>query len=111
VNVTNNETEPKRNHPDQRKSQPNPYGKKRVNYQHKQASTSQNRNTQANKKFGRYNQSNSRRKPVYFHEAECSKCHKQIKVPFKPDGVRPVYCKICLNEVRTAEQNNEKFAV
>jgi CxxC-x17-CxxC domain-containing protein len=28
--------------------------------------------------------------------AVCFTCNKVIKVPFKPDGVRPVYCKECL---------------
>lgn len=29
------------------------------------------------------------------HEAVCADCGKTTKVPFKPDGIRPVYCKEC----------------
>jgi len=39
------------------------------------------------------------------HDAVCSRCGKKTKVPFEPDGVRPVYCKDCLKEVR--EEDNE----
>ncbi|MCK9445599.1 type IV secretion system DNA-binding domain-containing protein [bacterium] len=31
-------------------------------------------------------------------DAECGKCGKKVKVPFKPDGKRPVYCKACLGK-------------
>ena len=31
------------------------------------------------------------RRPMY--PAKCSTCDKDFEVPFKPDGVRPVYCK------------------
>ncbi|MFH1656890.1 MAG: CxxC-x17-CxxC domain-containing protein [bacterium] len=40
-------------------------------------------------------------RPLY--DAKCNKCGKEIKVIFPPDGVRPVYCKTCLNE-RGAEK-------
>src|SRR3989344_303700 len=33
--------------------------------------------------------------PREMHEAECSKCGKQCKVPFKPSGGKPVYCTDC----------------
>ncbi len=33
-------------------------------------------------------------------DARCSECGKQIKVKFKPDQVRPVYCPECLEKVR-----------
>jgi CxxC-x17-CxxC domain-containing protein len=29
-------------------------------------------------------------------DATCGKCGKKVKVPFRPDGKRPVYCKSCL---------------
>lgn len=35
-------------------------------------------------------------------EAFCATCKKGIEVPFKPDGVRPVYCKDCFGQTRTA---------
>jgi len=31
-------------------------------------------------------------------DAECERCKKKVKVPFKPDGKRPVYCKSCLGK-------------
>ena len=31
---------------------------------------------------------------------KCSECGKEVEVPFKPDGVRPVYCKDCLIKTR-----------
>ncbi|MCK5044752.1 type IV secretion system DNA-binding domain-containing protein [Candidatus Parcubacteria bacterium] len=33
------------------------------------------------------------------YDAKCSRCGKDIKVIFAPDGVRPVYCKPCLGEI------------
>jgi CxxC-x17-CxxC domain-containing protein len=29
------------------------------------------------------------------YDTICSSCKKEIQVPFKPDGVRPVYCPEC----------------
>jgi len=29
------------------------------------------------------------------HDAECSKCGKQCKIPFRPSGGKPVYCSDC----------------
>jgi len=46
----------------------------------------------------------TRPRSTTLYDAQCSKCRKEIKVVFKPDGVRPVYCKSCLNE------NKEKDA-
>jgi len=34
------------------------------------------------------------------YEAVCSTCGKKTRVSFKPDGVRPVYCPICLEKAR-----------
>lgn len=42
---------------------------------------------------------------VYKYEATCSRCQKVTRVPFKPDGVRPVFCKECLTILR---QENEQ---
>jgi CxxC-x17-CxxC domain-containing protein len=33
-------------------------------------------------------------------EADCSACGAEVKVPFKPDGKRPVFCSDCLKEYR-----------
>lgn len=46
------------------------------------------------------------------YDAECSRCGKSIKVPFKPDPDRPVYCKSCLKKVkRKKEKKREKRSV
>lgn len=42
--------------------------------------------------------SNSRTSTAELYDAECGKCGKKVKVPFKPDGKRPVYCKSCLGK-------------
>ncbi len=34
------------------------------------------------------------------YETICSSCGKKTRVSFKPDGVRPVYCPICLQKAR-----------
>jgi CxxC-x17-CxxC domain-containing protein len=34
------------------------------------------------------------------YDARCVSCGKWTKVVFKPDGVRPVYCKKCLKKMR-----------
>jgi len=36
----------------------------------------------------------------YLYDAVCARCSKPTKVSFKPDGVRPVYCKECLSILR-----------
>jgi CxxC-x17-CxxC domain-containing protein len=41
--------------------------------------------------------------PKNEYETECSVCSAKIKVPFKPDGQRPVFCKECLKEYRRAQ--------
>lgn len=41
-------------------------------------------------------------------DAECGKCGKKVKVPFKPDGKRPVYCKSCLGKSGTSNSHEEK---
>ena len=37
---------------------------------------------------------------IYRNSAVCSKCGRETKVSFVPDGVRPVLCKECLNKTR-----------
>jgi len=37
---------------------------------------------------------------VYKFDTVCSRCSKNTKVSFKPDGVRPVFCKECLSTLR-----------
>lgn len=35
------------------------------------------------------------RAPREFHDAVCASCGKECKVPFVPNGERPVYCSEC----------------
>ncbi len=42
------------------------------------------------------------------HNAVCSVCGKETKVPFPPDGKRSVYCKSCLKKVRKGATSPEK---
>jgi CxxC-x17-CxxC domain-containing protein len=44
---------------------------------------------------------------LYKYEAKCNRCKKDTKTPFEPDGVRPVYCKDCLSELR--EEKSEEI--
>jgi len=39
------------------------------------------------------------------YNATCSRCGANTKTPFKPDGVRPVYCKDCLGTLK--EEKNK----
>jgi CxxC-x17-CxxC domain-containing protein len=32
------------------------------------------------------------------HTTTCSQCNQETKVPFRPDGVRPVFCMPCLKQ-------------
>jgi CxxC-x17-CxxC domain-containing protein len=41
--------------------------------------------------------------PASLYDARCFLCNKRIKVAFKPDGVRPVYCKSCLKKIKRGE--------
>ncbi len=41
---------------------------------------------------------------IYKYEAMCSRCGKPTRVPFMPDGVRPVFCKDCLAILRQENQ-------
>jgi CxxC-x17-CxxC domain-containing protein len=41
------------------------------------------------------NRSHSERGTKELHSTICSECKRQTKVPFKPTGVKPVYCREC----------------
>ncbi len=43
------------------------------------------------------------------HDAECSKCGKQCKVPFRPSGGKPVYCSNCFKNSNNSD-SRESFA-
>lgn len=40
------------------------------------------------------------RPPREMHTVTCADCGKETQVPFKPDGVRPVYCRECYQKKR-----------
>jgi len=42
------------------------------------------------------------------YDAKCSGCGKLTKVTFKPDGVRPVYCKSCLKKMETKQTETKQ---
>jgi len=45
--------------------------------------------------------------PPALYDAQCDSCKKWIKVPFKPDPNRPVYCKSCLKDIRENKDNKD----
>jgi len=50
---------------------------------------------------------------IYKFTAVCSRCGREAKISFKPDGVRPVFCKDCLSRLRKEkreEMENRKKA-
>ncbi len=42
------------------------------------------------------------------HDAICSHCGKETKVPFKPDGKRPVYCKKCRKKMDSDKKKSDE---
>jgi CxxC-x17-CxxC domain-containing protein len=38
--------------------------------------------------------------PREMHDATCARCGSQTQVPFRPTGVRPVYCSDCFRTMR-----------
>ncbi len=38
-----------------------------------------------------------------FFDAICASCGKKVEVPFKPDNIRPVFCKDCLKQSRRGQ--------
>jgi len=45
-------------------------------------------------------------KPNNMFDCVCSNCGEDTKVPFQPDGKRPVYCRDCLQKNRQKENNH-----
>ncbi len=43
---------------------------------------------------------------VELYEAQCQRCGKWTKVPFKPDPSRPIYCKSCLKKIEKESQTS-----
>ncbi|MFA5188878.1 MAG: CxxC-x17-CxxC domain-containing protein [Patescibacteria group bacterium] len=44
------------------------------------------------------------------YQALCYNCGNEVEVPFKPDNVRPVYCKDCLKKARRGDIKMSSFA-
>ncbi|MBL7156121.1 MAG: type IV secretion system DNA-binding domain-containing protein [Candidatus Pacebacteria bacterium] len=42
--------------------------------------------------------------PPALYDGKCVSCAKDVKIPFPPDGKRPVYCKTCLKKVRSERE-------
>ncbi len=42
------------------------------------------------------------------NKAVCYSCGKETYAPFKPDGIRPVYCKECLAELKKGQEEEVK---
>ena len=40
--------------------------------------------------------------PREMHKVTCADCGNETEVPFKPDGVRPVYCRDCYQKRKPA---------
>ena len=42
-----------------------------------------------------------KKRTTRFYKTICSMCEVETQVPFRPDGKRPVYCKICYQKVKS----------
>ncbi|MCF7820013.1 MAG: type IV secretion system DNA-binding domain-containing protein [Candidatus Pacebacteria bacterium] len=62
--------------------------------------------------FDKKNNSNSKSEQNSSNDkkfaSKCARCAKQTFTPFEPDGVRPVYCKDCLEKIREDKKNNQE---
>ena len=54
--------------------------------------------------FKNNNNSDAKDDP-YKYKVNCSRCSKETNISFEPDGVRPVYCKDCLQIIREDKKN------
>lgn len=45
---------------------------------------------------------NAAKAPREFHSAVCASCGSECKVPFAPNGDRPVYCSECFAKMKEA---------
>lgn len=58
------------------------------------------------------NRGRSDRRELVQHDATCSKCGKECKVPFKPTSDKPVYCSDCYENVekKDSSRGNRNFS-
>lgn len=45
--------------------------------------------------------------PKQLYTAECSNCHAQCEVPFRPNGSKPVFCRNCFNRDRSGDDRGD----
>ena len=50
--------------------------------------------------IGRLKDEEIKKEAQEMYKSDCWVCGQVVEVPFKPDGIRPVYCKECLQKVR-----------
>ena len=55
-------------------------------------------------RHGQDSQRNERKKEEGGFAAKCARCQKDTRIFFKPDGVRPVYCKDCLSVIKSEKK-------
>ncbi len=46
--------------------------------------------------------------PTKLYKAECSNCHKECEVPFRPNGMKPVFCRDCFNTDRGDDRGSDR---
>lgn len=64
----------------------------------------------SNSEFIRNNQEEKedRLKEVYKYEAICAKCGRKTSTSFQPDGIRPVFCRDCLNKIKEEKKRDDE---
>ena len=101
--ITNTENQSRRKNTSEKKPFSSNSNQNRTHKTNQSRYSSQPNRNNSSSRYGK-RPTNTQRKPENFFIAECSKCNRTTKVPFKPDGVRPVYCKECFKEVKAASQ-------
>ena len=54
--------------------------------------------SRSSNRYDSRDRSQSDRGTKEFHTVTCAKCKKETTVPFKPSGIKPVYCRDCFHE-------------
>ncbi len=65
------------------------------------------KNIDKNNKIDKSKKSSS----VELFDAKCDSCSKAITVPFKPDGIRPVYCNDCFVKIKKEKEENKNKSI
>ncbi|MBL7058291.1 TraM recognition domain-containing protein, partial [Patescibacteria group bacterium] len=87
--------------------QPNQNYNKANNLNNKQSSPI-NFNTQnSQNNTQNYSQNNSNGSESSTHS--CAECAKPTRISFTPDGIRPIYCRECLEKIKENKKNKEDF--